>query len=40
MGLYTKDAQSLYVSRGLGVVGLPLRIGAPPEITVITLRRG
>jgi hypothetical protein len=40
MGLYRKDGQQLYVNRGLGVVGLPLRIGAPPEITVITLRRG
>jgi predicted MPP superfamily phosphohydrolase len=39
-GLYHQDAQSLYVNRGLGVVGLPIRIGAPPEITVITLRRG
>jgi predicted MPP superfamily phosphohydrolase len=39
-GLYRLGDQSLYVNRGLGVVGLPLRVGAPPEITVITLRRG
>jgi hypothetical protein len=39
-GLYRKGSQALYVNRGLGVVGLPIRIGAPPEITVITLRRG
>jgi len=39
-GLYLEDGQSLYVNRGLGVVGLPMRVGAPPEITVITLRRG
>jgi len=39
-GLYRQDSQSLYVNRGLGVVGLPIRVGAPPEITVITLRRG
>ena len=39
-GLYTKGDDHLYVNRGLGVVGLPVRIGAPPEITVITLRRG
>ncbi|MDR3670225.1 MAG: metallophosphoesterase [Holophaga sp.] len=38
-GLYHKDNQSMYVNRGLGVVGLPIRVGAPPEITVITLRR-
>ena len=28
----------VYVSRGLG--GLPLRLGCPPEVTLITLRRG
>jgi hypothetical protein len=39
-GLYRQGSQVLYVNRGLGVVGLPLRVGAPPEITVITLRRG
>jgi hypothetical protein len=39
-GLYHSGDQALYVNRGLGVVGLPLRVGAPPEITVITLRRG
>ena len=38
-GLYREDDRTLYVNRGLGVVGLPIRIGAPPEITVITLRR-
>lgn len=30
---------SLYVNRGLGTVGAPIRIGAPPEITLLTLRR-
>ena len=39
-GLYRDGGHSLYVNRGLGVVGLPMRVGAPPEITVITLRRG
>ena len=39
-GLYAKGDDQLYVSRGLGVVGLPVRIAAPPEITVITLRQG
>ena len=38
-GLYRYQGQVLYVSRGLGVVGLPMRIGAPPEIAVITLHR-
>ncbi len=30
---------SLYVNRGLGTVGAPVRIGVPPEITLLTLRR-
>src|SRR6267143_6799208 len=28
----------LYVNRGLGTFALPLRLGVPPEITVLTLR--
>ncbi|WP_306590859.1 metallophosphoesterase [Geothrix sp. 21YS21S-4] len=39
-GLYREGNDFLYVSRGLGVVGLPIRIGAPPEIVILTLRRG
>ncbi len=38
-GLYRDGPDLLYVSRGLGVVGLPIRIAAPPEIVIITLRR-
>lgn len=30
---------SLYVNRGLGTVGAPIRFGAPPEITLLILRR-
>jgi predicted MPP superfamily phosphohydrolase len=30
---------SLYVNRGLGTFGMPVRIGVPPEITLLTLRR-
>lgn len=30
---------SLYVNRGLGTVGAPVRLGSPPEITLLTLRR-
>ncbi len=30
---------ALYVNRGLGTLGLPVRIGVPPEITLLTLRR-
>ena len=39
-GLYRRQGQLLYVSRGLGTVAIPVRIGAPPEITIITLRKG
>ena len=28
----------LYVNRGLGTVGAPVRLGVPPEITLLTLR--
>ena len=30
---------ALYVNRGLGTFGIPVRIGAPPEITLMVLRR-
>ncbi|RMF34592.1 MAG: metallophosphoesterase [Chlorobiota bacterium] len=37
-GLYRDGEQYLYVNRGLGTVGPPIRIGIPPEVTVLTLR--
>jgi predicted MPP superfamily phosphohydrolase len=39
-GLYERQGRRLYVSRGLGTVGAPIRINVPPEITLLTLRRG
>lgn len=36
-GLYDVDGMSLYVSRGTGWWGPPMRLGAPTEITVLTL---
>jgi uncharacterized protein len=36
-GLYTLPDASLYVNSGLGTIGVPVRLGAPPEITVIRL---
>jgi predicted MPP superfamily phosphohydrolase len=30
---------ALYVNRGLGTFGFPVRIGVPPEITLLTLRK-
>ena len=38
-GLYEMGKTSIYVSRGLGTVTLPMRIGAAPEAAVIRLRR-
>lgn len=37
-GLYREGGQALYVNAGLGYL-LPIRLGAWPEITLITLRR-
>ena len=38
-GAYKKGGQVLYVNIGLGEVGIPARIGATPEITLITLKK-
>lgn len=38
-GLYKEKNQMLYVNIGLGEVGMPMRLGATPEITVITLKK-
>lgn len=37
-GLFRRGETQLYVSRGTGVIGLPLRLGVRPEIAVLTLR--
>lgn len=37
-GLYRQEDQFLFVSRGLGYVGIPFRLGMRPEISVITLK--
>ncbi|SMO64741.1 hypothetical protein SAMN06265379_10460 [Saccharicrinis carchari] len=39
-GLYQHKNQYLYVNRGLGFLGMPARIGMPPEITVLQLAKG
>jgi hypothetical protein len=36
-GLYRLPNSMIYVNSGLGTIGLPVRIGAPPEITLVTL---
>jgi hypothetical protein len=30
---------ALYVNRGLGTIGAPIRLGVPPEITLLNLHR-
>jgi predicted MPP superfamily phosphohydrolase len=39
-GLFQKPGGQLYVNRGIGTIFIPMRIGAPPEITVYTLSQG
>jgi predicted MPP superfamily phosphohydrolase len=34
-----QGSSAIYVNRGLGTIGAPIRFGVPPEITLITLRR-
>jgi predicted MPP superfamily phosphohydrolase len=36
-GWFQKPGGQLYVNRGIGTIGVPIRIGAPPEITVYEL---
>jgi hypothetical protein len=39
-GRYEKRGSQLYVNRGIGTTGPPIRLGARPEITVLELVRG
>ncbi len=39
-GPYRRGEQILYVSRGIGVGAVPFRFGVPPEVDLVTLRRG
>jgi predicted MPP superfamily phosphohydrolase len=38
-GAYREGRSSMYVTRGIGTIGMPVRIGAPPEVALIRLRR-
>jgi predicted MPP superfamily phosphohydrolase len=38
-GLYRLGNAAAYVSRGIGTIGIPTRIGAPPEISLLRLRK-
>ncbi len=39
MGTYRREGAMLYINPGTNFWGIPLRIGALPEVTVVTLRR-
>lgn len=38
-GLYRLRDTSCYVTPGIGTIGMPVRLGAPPEISLLRLRR-
>jgi predicted MPP superfamily phosphohydrolase len=38
-GLYRQGKAAAYVTRGIGTIGIPARIGAPPEISLLRLRK-
>ena len=38
-GLYEKGGAQVYMNRGIGITGVPIRLGARPEITVFELSR-
>ncbi|HLY16466.1 MAG TPA: metallophosphoesterase [Bryobacteraceae bacterium] len=38
-GLYREGPAATYVTRGIGTIGIPMRIGAPPEIALLRLRK-
>jgi hypothetical protein len=40
MGAHSEGDALLYINPGTGYWGVPFRIGAGPEVTIITLRRG
>ena len=40
MGAHSEGDSLLYINPGTGYWGVPFRIGAGPEVTLITLRRG
>jgi predicted MPP superfamily phosphohydrolase len=38
-GLARKEQTSIFVSRGVGTVYVPVRINCPPEVAIVTLKR-
>jgi len=39
-GYYRVRQMQLYTNRGIGTIGVPMRFGAPPEVTLFTLKAG
>jgi predicted MPP superfamily phosphohydrolase len=37
-GLARRDRTTMFVSRGVGTIYLPVRVNCPPEVAVLTLR--
>jgi len=37
-GTYREGRSAMYVTRGIGTIGMPVRLGAPPEVALIRLR--
>jgi predicted MPP superfamily phosphohydrolase len=38
LGLYQVGRAQIYTTRGVGKIGVPIRVNCPPEVTCITLR--
>jgi predicted MPP superfamily phosphohydrolase len=38
-GLYENGSSSIFVSRGIGTIGIPARLGAAPEVALLKLCR-
>ena len=38
-GVYRRGPASILVSRGIGTIALPVRLGAPPEVSLVRLCR-
>jgi hypothetical protein len=36
-GLFRQGRSSIWVTRGIGTVGVPVRLGAPPEVALLRL---
>jgi hypothetical protein len=38
-GWFQQGESQLYVNRGIGTIGVPVRFASPPEITLYELKR-